>query len=277
MKIARVFPRKTTASPEDALCFFSDPVEPYPDVDEVHISVAFSYDIETAEKLAYSWSKVAPTRIGGPAVGDRGEDFVPGRYLKEGYVITSRGCPNNCWFCDVPKREGTIRELPITEGWNVLDSNLLACSLEHIGNVFDMLKNQVNKAQFTGGLEASRLTDTHVSMLWDLRPDQMFFAYDTEDDLEPLVEAGKKLRYADFTRRHLRCYVLIGWPKDSIQQARYRLFRAWEAGFMPMAMLWKNKRGDTNDDWRRFQREWARPAIIKTTVRNDYRGGLGTR
>lgn len=266
MKIARVFPRKTTASPDDELTFFGSPPKDI-EIDEVHISVAFTYDIHKADDLAQLWQRTAKTTLGGPAFGDHAHNFIPGMYLKKGYVITSRGCPNNCWFCDVHKREGGIRELPITEGWNLLDSNILACSDDHIENVFKMMKKQEKRAQLTGGLEAKILTNYHVSLLWDLRPDQMFFAYDTPDDLEPLIEAGKKLRYADFTRRHLRCYVLIGYPKDTMQQAEKRLLDTWEAGFMPMAMLWKNKQGDTDKEWRKFQRVWARPAIIKAEVK----------
>jgi len=268
MKIARVFPRKTNASPDDDLAFFGPPPEPYPEVDEVHISVTFSYDRKKARELYKAWEKVSPTiRLGGPAIGDPGVNFTPGLYLKKGYVITSRGCPNNCWFCQVSKREGNIRELPITEGWNLLDSNILACSGDHIEKVFKMLKKQEKTAELTGGLEAKILTDHHVSLLWDLRPRQMFFAYDTPDDLEPLIEAGKKLRYADFTRSHLRCYVLIGYPKDTISRATERLFQTWTAGFMPMAMLWKNQAGDQETEWRKFQRLWARPMITKAQVK----------
>lgn len=269
MKIARVFPRKTTASPDDNLAFFDSPGLLPPDVDEVHISVTFTYDIPKAEKLARAWKGVAPVKMSGPGLGDPGGDFTPGMYVRKGYVITSRGCPNNCWFCDVHKREGGIRELPSTEGWNLLDSNILACSMDHVISVFEMLKRQ-SKAQLTGGLEAARLTNKHVALLWDLRPEQMFFAYDTLDDLEPLREAGRLLRYANFTRSHLRCYVLIGYPKDTMEKAEKRLMEAWESGFMPMAMLWKNKDGDTKKEWRRFQRKWARPVLIKAIVKEMF-------
>jgi hypothetical protein len=270
MKVARVFPRKTNASPDDELAFFGSPGLFPPEVDEVHISVTFSYDIKIAERLAVEWDHVAPVKIGGVALGNIGSDFIPGMYLKKGYIMTSRGCPNNCWFCDVHKREGGIRELPITEGWNLLDSNILACSDSHIESVFKMMKRQTKRAQLTGGLEAKILTNHHVNLLWDLRPEQMFFAYDTGDDLEPLIEAGKKLRYANFTRRHLRCYVLIGYPKDTISDAEKRLLKTWESGFMPMAMLWKNKAGDTDSEWGRFQREWIRPAIINSNMKTFY-------
>ncbi len=270
--IARVFPRKTMASPDDDLAFFGPPPEHLRPgiVNEVHVSVTFSYDIPKAEKLAEQWSRIAPVKLGGPALGDPGGAFVPGMYLKPGYLFTSRGCPNNCWFCDVHEREGNIRELPITPGYMLQDSNILACSMEHIRNVFTMLKSQKQPVQLTGGLESRRLTFEHVSMLWDLRPSQIFFAYDKPADLEPLERAGELLRYADFIRRHFRCFVLIGQPKDTFEAAEKRLTEVWEAGFMPMAMLYKNETGDEDKEWRRFQRLWTRPAITKAKMKEIY-------
>lgn len=267
MKIARVFPRETTATPTDDLVFCGPPPGIPPEVDEVHISVTWSYDVDKAEGLAKDWAAIAPVKIGGPAWGTLGVEFEPGMYVKRGYVITSRGCPNNCWFCSVPKREGSLRELSIKDGWNVLDDNLLACSESHIRDVFKMLKNQSERAEFTGGLEAARLIDWHVNLLWDLRPSQMFFAYDAPNDLEHLIRAGKMLMRADFTRRHLRCFVLIGFPNDTFEKAEERLLDSWNAGFMPMAMLWRDKTGETTEEWRKFQRIWARPAIVRSLVK----------
>ena len=177
----------------------------------------------------------------------------------------------------VPKREGqAVRELPITSGWNVLDSNILACSQVHFAKVCAMLSGQSQRAEFTGGLEAARLTDWHVGKLWALRPSQMFFAYDTPDDLEPLRAAGKMLRYADFTRGHLRAYVLIGWPKDTFDKAQSRLLQAWDAGFLPMAMLWRGKNSpEPSKEWKAFQRGWARPPAVKAQVRDCFLSGLG--
>jgi len=234
MEIARVFPRKTNATPEDNLVFFGDPPSEI-NFNEAHISVTFTYDIPKAEMLYNKWSKVVKTKIGGAAFDDSGNEFVPNKYIKTGYVITSRGCNNNCWFCFTPKREGKIREIEIKDGWNVLDSNLLQCSDEHIKNVFKMLSRQKERVEFTGGLESKLLREWHINELWKIRPKQMFFAYDTNDGLEPLYEAGKKLRYADFTRAHLRCYVLIGFKNDTFEKARLRLLAAWDAGFLPMA------------------------------------------
>jgi len=271
LKIARVFPRITKATPQDELCFFGPPGMFLPEIEEVHVSVAFTYDKGKAEDLAEQWRHIAPVKIGGPAYDAPGGEFVQGRYLKQGYVITSRGCPNRCWFCSVWRREGgTIRELEIVPGNNVLDDNLLACSDEHIRAVFTMLKRQKwGRAMFTGGLEAARLKDWHVELLRDLRPKEMFFAYDTADDYEPLVEAGKKLLGAGFTvaSHTLRCYVLIGYPGDTFDAAEKRLMDTIRAGFLPMAMLYRDEKGERDTEWAKFQRFWARPATVNLKLK----------
>jgi len=268
MRIVRVFPRRTRATPTDELSFVGLP-DMFVEADEVHISVTFTWDLPMAEYLESQWARVAPVKIGGPATGMRGGDFTPGMYVKPGYTITSRGCPNRCWFCSVPKREGALRELPIHDGWNVLDDNLLACSGIHLRNVFAMLARQDRKPEFTGGLEAKRLTPWITGELRKLKPESLFFAYDTADDLEGLREAGKMLADAGFpTAGHrLRCYVLCGYPADSIERAEIRMNEAISAGFFPMAMLWRNESGKTDHQWRTFQRKWARPAITSHLVK----------
>ena len=247
MRLLRVFPRRTRATPDDDLVRFGEPGL-FDDADAVHVSVTFTWDTPRAEQLAEAWCKVAPVTIGGPAYNVPGGPFVPGLYIKTGYVITSRGCPNRCWFCGVWRREGqAIRELPITEGFNVLDDNLLACSETHVRAVFAMLKRQTERVQFTGGLEAARLLPWHVELLRDLKPKQFFMAYDTPDDLEPLRVAGKMLLDAGFTTvsHTLRAYVLIGYPKDTFDAAEKRLNETMAAGFLPMAMLYRDNLGKT--------------------------------
>ena len=201
--------------------------------------------------------------------------FVPGMYVKNGAVITSRGCPNQCWFCSVWKREGNeIRELPITDGWNVLDDNLLRCSKQHVLNVFEMLHRQREQAHFTGGLEAAALQDWHIDLLVKLNPKQMFFAYDTPGNLEPLQDAGKRLTDAGFTfaSRKLRTFCLIGYNNDTIERAEQRLWDCVDAGFIPMAMLYRDDKNEPTREWRQFARVWSRPAIIAAKIkqRKDY-------
>jgi len=269
-RIARVFPSLTAATPTDALAF-TGPPDASVEADEVHISVCFSWDLPEAERLEKTWRHVAPVKIGGPATGERGDAFTPGMYLKPGYTITSRGCPNRCWFCEVPKREGNIRELPVCAGWNVLDDNLLACSEKHIRAVFEMLNRQRRRPELTGGLEARRLQPWMVHELCRIKrkPAQIFFAYDVPDDLDPMRLAGKMLREAGMTisSRIPRCYVLCGYRGDSFDAAELRMWQTIAAGFIPMAMLYRDASGKRSRKWASFQREWARPAIIHAKLR----------
>ena len=238
--------------------------------------MAFTWDRPRAEALIQAWQRYYPTEIGGPGPEMLGGEFVPGMYLKLGYVITSRGCPNRkCWFCSVPRREGPVRELPIRDGWNVLDDNLLACQDKHIKAVFTMLRRvrgTGRRVEFTGGLEAARLKAWHVDELLTVKPKQMFFAYDTPEDLEPLREAGNMLIDAGWTTasKTLRAYVLCGFPRDTLSAADRRMRETVAAGFTPMAMVYRGSGGSKPLlEWRHFQRQWARPALNPTWEENQ--------
>lgn len=272
-RVIRVFPRRTRATPDDSLAVTGEP-DLFSEADEVHISVAFTADKPKADKLAESWRHVAPVKIGGVAYGDPGADFVPGKYIKHGYTFTSRGCPERCWFCSVWKRDPSIRLLPIQDGWNVLDDNLLACPEDHFRAVIAMLAQQKRRVEFTGGLQAARLKDWHVECLASLKPRPVcFFAFDdpekTTDTFESMRYAATKMLDAGFTAasHRLRTYVLIGYPRDTIEKAEGRLRQMLKIGFTPYAMLWQPETPSAEKwrpapVWRTFQRSWARPAII---------------
>ena len=245
---------------------------------QVWVSCTFTEDIGRAESLAEQWRRQGyEVMIGGPAYGDSGSDFVPGRFLKKGYVITSRGCNNHCSFCIVPRREGSLRELPITEGWNVADNNLLQCSKEHIRKVFEMLKRQKQKAVFSGGFDTGEFKAWHVDLLIDLNPEKIFFAYDKPNnmdppkkaadkskDIDPLKKAVELLRKGGFkiNRKHIYCYVLIGYGSDTLAQAKQRCQDVKDLGVCPFAMLYSENKRQTNSDWLDLQRDWSRPGLI---------------
>lgn len=272
MRLIRVFPRKTKATPDDALAYFGPP-DFFAEADEVHVSVTFTADRAVAERMAEQWHRVAPVKIGGVAYGDDSLEFIPGRYIKPGYTITSRGCPRRCWFCGVWKKWPQPNVLPIYDGWNVLDDNLLACPRDHVEAVFAMLRKQNRRVEFTGGLEALALQDYQVDLLASLKPrPNMFFAYDPGDAFETLESAARRLLAAGFTEasHRMRAYVLIGYPKDTFDLAEGRLRQMQSIGFTPMAMLWlpetpSQEKYRPEPAWRSFQRRWARPALIHHT------------
>lgn len=276
-RLIRVFPRRTKATPDDRLAYVGPP-DMFAEADEIHISVTFTWDKPRAEQLAEQWRHVAPVKIGGVAYGDRGQDFEIGKYIRPGYVFTSRGCPRKCKFCSVPLRDPKPRLLPIQDGWNILDDNLLACPRPHVEAVFGMLRRQHERITFTGGLEARSLKDYQVDLLAGLRLQPvMFWAYDPEDSFETLEYAARRLKAAGFSfaGHRIRCYVLIGYTAevsadgeaDTLEKAEGRLRQMISLGFTPMAMLYRpegtgSETWTPDPTWRAFQRRWVRPAII---------------
>lgn len=269
-RIARVFPRRTNMTPDDDDAFVGEPPLGCPEYDEVHISVSFTWDIDRSHYLARQWKPYGKVKVGGPVFDNSQGDFVPGRYVKKGVTITSRGCPNKCWFCLVPKRnDGMLIELPIKPGRIIQDDNLLACSKGHIEAVFDMLKNQ-SQIEFRGGFEALRVTPRIVEKLTHLRIHSIWLSYDTLEDEDPLRCAIENLK-TYFSREKIRCYVLIGYPGDTISKAEERLKRAWQMGTLPFSMRYRKPERSMNKsfvfherEWNRLTWKWSRPAVIKS-------------
>jgi len=261
----RVFCRRTSWTPRDDLAFVGPPPLYLPPKQPVRISATFSWDIPTARHLAEMWAAYYPdVQLGGPAMGDPGKEFVPGRFVKEGVVFTSRGCIRRCPWCLVPEREGPIRELPVRDGWIVADNNLLACSRGHIEAVFEMLGRQRRGAVFSGGLDIRLLAHWHIELLKQIPLKEIWVAYDAPMML-PYLERARDL-LADFPVSKRRCYVLIGFDGDSLAEAERRLEGAYEMGFLPFAMLYQppaEKRLRYTNDWRKLQRKWCRPAIYR--------------
>lgn len=131
-----------------------------------------------------------------------------------------------------------------------------------------MLKRQKERPVFAGGLEAKLLTQEMAFRLKELNPASLFFAYDTKDDYEPLIQAGKYLTEAGFKKNDIvRCYVLIGYQGDTFEKAEKRLREAWAAGFFPFAMLYRDEKGCMEKEWRQFQRLYANSYITGSILR----------
>lgn len=272
MEFIRVFARKTNMTPDDEYSFFDIPPfkEFLPSFDEVHIVVVFTWDIERGKQLQQAWQDVTdkPVRIGGPAFDDpcTGE-FVLGRYVKNGVIFTSRGCPNSCKFCLVPRREGKIRECEIKEGNIIQDNNFLACSKEHRQKVYDMLKTQ-RQISFRGGLEPSRLTDWDIEEMRGLKISDVWLACDTKNSIKNLQLACDRLHQAGFNQNKIRCYVLIG---DDMQENENRLTAVFMAGALPFAQLFQPPEWiEYSKEWKRFARTWSRPAAYKAHIRGEH-------
>lgn len=258
----RVFPHPNQWTPVDELAFIGDPPLFRPPEMPVRISVTFSWHRSEAERLYAAWSDYyKDVKIGGPAYNDPGGDFTPGRFLKEGCTITSRGCPKRCGWCVVPNREGQIRELEIKPGWIVQDNNLLACSEKHIRAVFDMLRDQGRCVFFNGGLDKHFLKEWHRDLFDSIPIGELWFACDVMADLPSLERAAKILDGIPLRKR--RCYTMIGYDNETLAQAEQRLESVLNLGFLPFCQLYQpDVRRSYSHEWKQLCRKWARPAAI---------------
>ena len=265
----RVFPRRTKWTPVDGLAFVGEAPLPFMRPDNlntpVRVSVTFTWDLAEGKRLMVSWRRFyADVRLGGPVFGQGGE-FVPGRFLRHGVTITSRGCPRHCPWCFVPQRFGPVAELPIRPGWIVQDDNLLACSAGHVQAVFDMLSEQPQPAAFSGGLDARLLTDWHRDRLEEIRLKAVFLSCDSVSGIEPLKRAARILEGMSIEKR--RCYVLIGHGGETLDQAERRLESVYALGFLPFAQLYQGaERSRYPPEWKALARKWSRPAAYRSAA-----------
>lgn len=273
--IIRVFPRRTSYTPDDELAFVGMPPLIIPEHEEIHISCTFTWDKAYCEELAFQWEGRTnkPVKLGGPAFGSPAEDFVQGMYMKKNIIFTTRGCNNNCPWCCVPKLEGKLKKLPICEGNIIQDNNFLQASRQHKDKVFEMLKHQ-RAICFKGGLEADLIDDHFISGVSDLRIAELWLACDTDARLPEFKKACEKLSKAGFSRDKIKCYVLSYGKDREKDEARARA--VYEAGAMPFVQLYRDfsdTKTEYSKDWNAWARMWQRPAATKSHIEKgtDYK------
>lgn len=275
-KILRVFNKKTQYTPTDPLVYIANGLLQvpmlalFPEFDEIHISSIFTWDKNFCKRLKEQFEHFTdkPVLLGGPAFETFAEDFMPGVYVKDGIVFTSRGCNNTCPWCIVPKIEGKLKELPIYNGNIIQDNNFMQTSKKHKEKVFEMLRRQKGIC-FKGGLEADRIDDHFVEAVRGLKIKELWLAADTDNALPAFKRACEKLKKAGFTKRKIKCYALIG--KD-MKKDEVRLREIYNAGAMPFAMLYRDFgpiKMQYTKDWERFAGQWIRPASIEAHMQRN--------
>jgi hypothetical protein len=255
-------------TPRDNYAFVGEPPMFRPETDEVHVSCTFTWDLPEARRLVEAWRQYYPVvRIGGPAVEPCCASFIPGKYIRPGITFTSRGCNNNCPWCFVPEREGKIKLISeFQAGTSIQDNNFAQTGRWHIGRVFEMLRYQGKAVTFSGGIDARLVDDYFVDELRTITIDEIFLAADTKAAIPTLAKAIKRI---GLPRQKVRAYALLKFnPDETFEQAEERMRLIWEAGAMPSAQLFqpKDKFIEYPREWKNFERNWQRPAIMKTVL-----------
>ena len=255
--------------------------------DTLYLSVVFTWDLPRARELAIAHK--GTVIAGGPAV-----DLMP-KYLADVAIIggdpivrpldfhnplatfTTRGCPNRCTFCAVPRIEGEFRELT---DWPVrpviCDNNLLAASMAHFVRVIDRL-TALPYVDFNQGLDSDLFTRQHADQIARLKAANVRFAFDhvnSEASVHDAIQTARAHGLRDFG-----VYVLIGF-NDFPEDALYRLETVREWGIRPNPMRYQPLNaivkdqhvapGWTDRELRRMMRYYSRLRWLEHIPFADY-------
>lgn len=161
------------------------------------------------------------------------------------YGFLTRGCPNNCSFCIVSKKEGrqSVKVANLSEFWDgqknikLLDPNILACR-EHL----DLLQQLVDSkawVDFTQGLDARFITEENLKLLKQIKIKMIHFAFDFMKNEKQIIKGlalvKEHLRISD---RNSVVYMLTNYD-TSLEDDFYRVRKLKEFGYMPDVRIYR--------------------------------------
>lgn len=158
----------------------------------------------------------------------------------------TRGCPRNCGFCVVGKKEGCRSEqvAELSEFWRgqkiikLLDPNILACKNHE--QLLQDLANSDARVDFTQGLDIRLMNSDNIRLLNDVRTTILHFAWDNPRD--DLTEHFK--RFAELTKvkseRNKAVYVLTNF-NSTLNEDLYRIYTLRDLGYSPYVMVYQKE------------------------------------
>jgi len=164
------------------------------------------------------------------------------------YGFLTRGCPRNCEFCIVSKKEGRLsyKVSNLSEFWDgqkeivLLDPNILACNERY--DLFDELIKSKAYITFSQGLDIRLIDDLIIEKLKKMKIKMIHFAWDNYDEkiINNFLYFRKNVEY---NFRKLRVYILVNFKTD-FEYDLYRVYKLKEIGYDPFIMIYDKKNSD---------------------------------
>jgi hypothetical protein len=197
---------------------------------------------------------------------------------KTAYGFLTRGCPNKCKWCVVPRKEGNIRpymdvdDVAVDGRTNLvlMDNNVLACDygLEQIQKIID----RGYRVDFNQALDARLVTDDIAKLLAKVRwIDVIRFGCDTPRQIEECEEAMSMI---DRYRKNPATYLMYTMIGNDFDEALNRLSH-WKT-FKRVRIVAQPFRDVDNThqivpQWQKDMARWAMRREIYTTCEfKDY-------
>ena len=244
-----------------------------------------------ADKIIYGGTGFAIRIKDGKEVYEKGKDEIlpnemehiypdyelyPELTKDKAYGFLTRGCPNNCSFCIVGKKEGLIsyKVADLSEWWNgqkeiiLLDPNILA-SKQHI-ELLEQLADSGATVDFCQGLDARFITEKNLEVLSRIKIKALHFAFDFMKNEDRIIKglklAKEKLKTND---RNAIVYMLTNYD-TTIKQDLYRVKTIIEAGYLPDIRIYRKNSLPRRHILRDLQRWCNNRYVFKSCGFFDY-------
>jgi hypothetical protein len=250
----------------DTVEFLSNCFEHY---DKVYVSKVFGDEYSqmdmtciNADEIVYGGTGFAITVENGKEVyhKDRDKDLpyevehiypdyslYPELTKNKAYGFLTRGCPNNCDFCIVSKKESRCshKVADLSEWWDgqkeiiLLDANILACKDRM--DLLRQLRDSGARVEFSQGLDARLITVEVAEMLNQIKTSMVHFAFDFMRNEEKISE-GLKI-YKEICKpnpRNAIVYMLTNY-NTTFAEDWYRICAIREAGFSPDVRIYRKE------------------------------------
>lgn len=188
----------------------------------------------------------------------------------------TRGCPRNCGFCVVGKKEGfcSRQVADLSEFWRgqkeikLLDPNLLACKNHE--QILQQLAESGAKVDFTQGLDIRLTNPDNIALLNQIKTPKLHFAWDNpKQDLTDYFREFAKYTTVKSDRNKI-VYVLTNYG-STIEENLYRIYTLKDLGYSPYVMIYQKDTAPR--EIKRMQR-WCNNRFIFRSVPDfkDYKG-----
>lgn len=266
--------------------------------DICYVSKTFNLDLEKissihylpeSEKYIFGGSGYAIEKINGKEVYNKENDInlveeiencFPDYSLyshltkNKAYGFLTRGCPNNCGFCIVSKKEGLCSKkvADLRNFWNgqkeiiLLDANILACKDRE--NLIHQLIDSKANIDYCQGLDARFINDDISKLICKTKIKMVHFAFDLMKN-EKQILAGLKTfaKYYKKDSRSRRVYILTNFD-TTIKEDYYRVKKVVELGYSPYVMIYQK---GTHPKFLTDLARWANNMLLfRSTSFEDY-------
>jgi hypothetical protein len=197
----------------------------------------------------------------------------------QAYCYLTRGCPRNCPFCIVSRKEGrkSIQTADLEEAWRgqheikLLDPNLLACK-DH-ERILRQLAESNAWIDITQGFDIRFVTPDNMPLINALKIRSIHFAWDNPRD--DLTEQFRLFTKNTSMSKHRKpsVYILTNYWSTH-EEDIYRIYRLRELGYDPYVMIYNKSIAPAKT---RLLQRWVNNKIIFKTIERfeDYNPKVG--